>query len=493
MSTRTPDPHTHGDAPAVPTPRIRTAEEEAALRTAREEFLRAYPSFADTRRLDDLRASEYFRLDERGHVYLDYTGSSVHADSQVRKHMELVRAGVFGNPHSSNPTSAFSTRLMERTRARVLRYFNASPDDYAVVFTANATHALKLVGEAFPFEPGDQFLLTFDNHNSVNGIREFDRLRGARTSYVPVQPPSLRVDEPTLHAFLGMAREGGHNLFAYPAQSNFSGVQHPLEWIEKAQRRGWTVLVDAAAFVPSNRLDLSKWRPDFVTLSFYKMFGYPTGIGALIARWPALAMLRRPWFAGGTISVASVQADRHHLAHGAAAFEDGTVDFTNIPAVEIGLDYLDSVGVDFIHERVRCLTGWIIDRLLAMRHANGKPVIRLYGPRSTRMRGGTVTMNVFDARGQVIDHTIIEEHANRRMISLRTGCFCNPGAGEMAMGLSRDEIVSCFRSAGDHMEYEDFRRCIDDKSTGAVRVSVGIATNFADVHAFLEFAREFQE
>jgi len=472
---------------------MRSAEEESALRAAHAEFLRAYPAFAGTRRLDELRASEYFRLDERGHVYLDYTGSGVHADSQVRRHMDLVRSGVFGNPHSSNPTSAFSTGLLEGARARVLRYFNASPEDYSVVFTANATHALKLVGEAFPFETGDQFLLTFDNHNSVNGIREFDRLRGARTSYVPVQPPSLRVDEPTLDVFLGMARKDGHNLFAYPAQSNFSGVQHPLEWIERAQRRGWTVLLDAAAFVPSNRLDLSAWRPDFVTLSFYKMFGYPTGIGALIARWPALAMLRRPWFAGGTISVASVQADQHHLAHGEAAFEDGTVDFTNIPAVEIGLDYLDSVGVDLVHERVQCLTGWITDRLLAMRHKSGKPVIRLYGPRSTRMRGGTITMNFFDARGEVIDHTIIEERANRRMISLRTGCFCNPGAGEMALGLSRDEIVACFRSAGNHMEYEDFRRCIDGKSTGAVRVSVGIATNFADVHTFLEFAREFQE
>jgi len=375
----------------------------------------------------------------------------------------------------------------------VLEYFRASPDEYAVVFTANATHALKLVAEAYPFEPGDHYLLTFDNHNSVNGIREFDRARGAHTNYVPMLPPSLRVDEATLEVFLGMARPGGHNLFAYPAQSNFSGVQHPLEWIERAQRRGWDVLLDAAAFVPTNRLDLSVWHPDFVALSFYKMFGHPTGVGALVARWSALAKLRRPWFAGGTISVASVQADQYHLAHGAAAFEDGTLNYTNVPAVEIGLDHLESVGIDLIHDRVLCLTGWILDRLLALRHANGRPLVRLYGPRSMRMRGGTVTVNLFDAAGGVIDHTVIESRAAERMISLRTGCFCNPGAGEMALGLSRDEIVGCFVRVGDHMEYEDFRRCIDGKSTGAVRVSVGIATNFADVHAFLTFARTFIE
>ena len=55
--------------------------------------------------------------------------------------------------------------------------------------------------------------------------------------------------------------------------------------------RKWIVLLDAAAFVPTSRLDLSKWHPDFVTVSFYKMFGLPTGVGALIARKEAMAIL----------------------------------------------------------------------------------------------------------------------------------------------------------------------------------------------------------
>ena len=146
-------------------------------------------------------------------------------------------------------------------------------------------------------------------------------------------------------------------LFAYPAQSNFSGVQHPLDWIPLAQERGWDVLLDAAAFTPTNRLDLGRWRPDFVSQSFYKMFGYPTGVGCLIARKAALAKLRRPWFAGGTITVASVQGDRFYLAEGASAFEDGTPNYLAMPAVEFGLEYLSQIGIDTIHTRVRCLTG----------------------------------------------------------------------------------------------------------------------------------------
>ena len=62
-------------------------------------------------------------------------------------------------------------------------------------------------------------------------------------------------------------------------------------------------MLDAAAFVPTNRLDLSRYQPDFVPISFYKMFGYPTGICCLLARNQALTKLSRPWFAGGTTTL----------------------------------------------------------------------------------------------------------------------------------------------------------------------------------------------
>jgi selenocysteine lyase/cysteine desulfurase len=96
-------------------------------------------------------------------------------------------------------------------------------------------------------------------------------------------------------------------LFAFPAQSNFSGVRHPLEWVHDAQKRGYRVLVDAAAYLPSTALSLQDVPADFVVLSYYKLFGYPTGVGALVARHEALAMLRRRYFAGGSVQFVSVQ------------------------------------------------------------------------------------------------------------------------------------------------------------------------------------------
>jgi len=76
------------------------------------------------------------------------------------------------------------------------------------------------------------------------------------------------------------------------------------------------------------------------------MFGYPTGLGCLLARKPALEKLRRPWFAGGAVFAASIRGDAYYLADDEAGFEDGTVNYLDIPAVEIGLRHLDSIGME---------------------------------------------------------------------------------------------------------------------------------------------------
>ena len=453
-------------------------------------FLRAYPSYPSTNVIDELRATEYARLDLGGHIYLDYTGGGLYAESQLRRHNRLLSEHVFGNPHSSNPTSLAATQLVDHAREYVLKFFKADPDEYLAIFTPNASGALKLVGESYPFPKG-RYLLTFDNHNSVNGIREFAHARGADVTYIPVALPDMRVDASQLGRELSRPSKEGNNLFAYPAQSNFSSVQHPLDWIEEAHRHGWDVLLDVAAFVPTSQLDLSVVKPDYVPISFYKMFGYPTGLGALLARRKALEKLRRPWFAGGTITVASVQGDRYYLADGASAFEDGTIDYLNIPAVEIGLKHLESIGYDAIHDRVHALTGWLLDNLVQMKHSNGAPLVRVYGPTKMEGRGGAVTVNFYDKDNQALDHRFIEGQANEAGISLRTGCFCNPGAGEIALGISRVELDVCFTQPGheDRLTLDDFRHCIDGKSSGAVRISVGMVTNFKDIQGFLAFAR----
>jgi len=458
-------------------------------------FIKAYPAYKSTEKIDFLRAKDYARLDTLGQIYLDYTGGGLYAESQINKHQELLRNNVFGNPHSTNPTSIKSTELVENARAYVLEFFRANPAEYDVIFTSNASNSLKLIGESYLFDENSHYLLTFDNHNSVNGLREYAHSHGAKVTYIPVTLPEMRLPYEQIQDAWKQTNPKGHNLFSFPAQSNFSGVQHPLSWISDDKSQGWDVLLDAAAFTPTNQLDLSQISPDFVAISFYKIFGYPTGLGALIVRREILSKLRRPWFAGGTITVVSVQGDKHYFAEGHTAFEDGTVDYLNIPAVEIGLRHIREVGYEAIHERVQCLTGWLLDNLSTMKHGNGQSLVRVYGPLDNKMRGGTIAANFYNKDGKPYNHQFIEDQANKVNISLRTGCFCNPGAGEIALELSQPELSTCFSSLEhkNNLSLEDFRTCFKGQETGAVRVSVGIASNFADVYQLLKFLKGFLE
>jgi molybdenum cofactor sulfurtransferase len=484
-----------------------STSEPADMGRALARFLRSYPAFAKTGALDVLRASDYARLDEQGHTYLDYTGAGLFAQSQLRQHQELLMGAVFGHPHSQNRASRAMSQRIEATRAQVLEFFQAAPEEYEVIFTPNATGALRLVGESYPFGPDGRYLLTFDNHNSVNGIGQLARAKGANVSYVALGSSELRVPDdalaqhfshslpsPSLRFGAGPGR-GGHNLFAYPAQSNFSGVQHALEWVPQAQAAGWDVLLDAAAFVPTNRLDLSRWHPDYVALSFYKMFGYPTGTGALLVRRPALAKLRRPWSGGGTLTFSSVPAGAtgggYDRTSGGAGFQDATLDYLGIPAIDIGLRYIGSIGIDTIHTRVMCLTGWLLEALAALRHHHGGPVVRIYGPPGTGGRGGTIAMNFIGPSGELIDAGLVERCARAAGISLRSGGHCNPGARTFALGLSNEELVEVPKYK-DQMGFEQFLKVIDGQTTGAVRASLGLVTTFADVYRFWEFARSFR-
>jgi molybdenum cofactor sulfurtransferase len=434
----------------------------------------------------ELRQREYNILDMQGQTYLDFTGGNLYPRSLVLKHQELLLNHVLGNPHSTNPTSQKATQLVEETRQRVLEFFRAGKD-YTCIFTQNASAAMKIVGESYPFGPSSALLMLADNHNSVNGIREFCRKSGGRTTYVPVNYEDLQINEDLLREKL-LENSGGENsLFAFPGQSNVSGVKHPLEWIARAQEMGYDVLLDAAALVPSTRLDLSFWKPDFVSVSFYKIFGYPTGIGCLLVNKRVFEKLRKPWFAGGTVTLVSVVSQDRFLAGGHERFEDGTINYNNIPAVKIGLDFIDETGMERIQARVSELIISLANRLRQLKHDNGMPLVKIFGPEDFSRRGGNIILNFFDPDGEKHGFEEVENLANQEKISIRSGCFCNPGIDEINNCLSTSEIANYFTSR-DHGNYQDMIRFLG-KMRGATRISVGLASSEKDLDHFIRFAR----
>lgn len=280
-----------------------------------------------------------------------------------------------------------------------------------------------------------------------------------------------------------------NKLFAYPAQSNVSGIKHPLSYITMAQEKGWQVLLDAAAFVPADVLDLRDVQPEFVTMSFYKMFGYPTGIGCLLMRKDVFKQMKKPWYAGGTITLSSAGYRGHFLKDNEERFEDGTINFLQLPAVKTGLQFLQQTGVELIKTRINCLTQWLIQKLNTLQYPNGNALVKIFGSLNASHRGGTIVMNFYYSSGTVIPFWKVEAAANEQNISLRTGCFCNPGLDETNNKVQPGDLQYYFgsREKGDYFEMMD----VIKKLRGSVRISLGMVSNFTDVFRFYQFAKTF--
>jgi len=438
-----------------------------------------------------LRQREFACLDERGEVYLDYTGTGLAPSSLVEAHRAVLERGVFGNPHSSHAASRRSTALLDDAREAVLAFFGVDSSTHAVCFTANATAAVKLVAESYPFSDRHGLVLSTDNHNSLNGIREYARRAGAPICYAPLDD-ELRLDEPAGLLHTKSAWSGG--LVAFPAQSNFSGVRHPLRLVGDAHALGFDVLLDVAAFVPTCALDLRACTADFVALSFYKMFGYPTGVGALIARKDALARLQRPWFAGGTVDFASVQNDRHALRSTHEGFEDGTPNFLAVSAIPAGLAFLSGLRLGDIATRVHTLAEGLLLSLQSLRHSNGSPLIAIYGPRDMRDRGGIIAFNVLDVDGATVPYESVERELSGHDVFVRGGCFCNPGAAEAAFHFDRDATARCLASLTHTFTVERLAECLGPAvPVGALRASIGLPTNRRDLARAVSALVQFRD
>lgn len=196
---------------------------------------------------------------------------------------------------------------------RILKHFYTDATEYTVIFTSGTTASLKLIAESFLYHNENEtqtgsFVYLLDNHTSVLGMREY----ATNIEYFTQN----EIAEALLQNFNKQSNNNTNSLFVYPAQSNFSGTKYPLWWIKRIQdgalngaktdlnSKNWFVLLDAPCLLYNDVLDLSRFKPDFVTVSFYKMFGYPSGVGALLVRNSSGWVLRKKYFGGGTVSMA---------------------------------------------------------------------------------------------------------------------------------------------------------------------------------------------
>ncbi|KAK0657661.1 pyridoxal phosphate-dependent transferase [Cercophora newfieldiana] len=447
-------------------------------------------------------AVERFRNDEypmlQGSVYLDHAGTTPYSKSLMERFARDMTSNLFGNPHSASSSSQLSTSRIEDIRLRVLQFFNADPDEFDVVFVANATAGIKLVAEALRALPGGfDYLYYQSSHTSLVGVRE-----EARNS---ICLDDRQVEE-WLHGREPLSDPGdaGSRLFAYPAQSNMDGRRFPLRWADAARRTGASrgnrtyTLLDVAALVSSSPLDLSnaETAPDFVVLSFYKIFGFPD-LGALLVRREAEDAFRsRKYFGGGTVDMVVCVKEQWHAPKSQflhERLEDGTLGIHNIIALDAALDTHQQLFGSMID--VAAHTAFLSRRLhrglQSLRHSNGQSVCTIYSrnpDESFDSSGPVVAFNIRNCLGAWISLSEVEKLANLKNFHIRTGGVCNPGGISSALQLEPWEMKRNF-SSGFRCGTEN--EIIAGKPTGVIRASLGAMSIASDVDSFVDFIREF--
>ncbi|XP_076830610.1 molybdenum cofactor sulfurase [Brachyhypopomus gauderio] len=451
----------------------------------------------------DIIQREFTRIKDI--TYLDHAGTTLYPESHIKTFHEDITRNVYGNPHSHSPSSQLTHDTVESVRYRILEHMNTSPEEYSVIFTAGCTAALKLVADSFPWVSasaegsGSLFCYLTDNHTSVVGIRGVTGPQGVGA--VPVSPRDVeaRAQNNPVSGSSERACLAPH-LFCYPAQSNFSGRKYPLSYVRGIQsgrlypacehRGRWFVLLDAACFVACSPLDLKQHPADFVPISFYKMFGFPTGLGALLVRNEVAGLLRKGYFGGGTVSAYLVEEDYFvPKANLVSRFEDGTIPFLDIISLHHGFDALLKLtgGMRNVQLHTFGLARYTYMILSSLRHSNGRPVARIYCDsefENAAEQGAVINFNLLDCHGRVVGYSQVDKMACLFNIHLRTGCFCNTGACQANLIISNQEVKRNLQAGhvcGDNIDL------VEGRPTGSVRISFGYMSSFEDCQRFLKF------
>lgn len=450
----------------------------------------AQPGLA--RSVADVRSTQCPHLADA--CYLDAAAAPPVPSGLVTAVAQGLSGKLLSNPHSKSPSAVSTADQISATRLRIMREMFGIRDthDWSLVFTSGTTASLKLVGESFDWTP-------------TKGKRGFSYLVESHTSAVGIRDFSARCDVTSASFTAESAADVDHEgLVVLPLQCNATGKRYVD--LTKRLRRSMSdrtlVMVDAASYLSSSqRLDLSLWSaqevPDLVAFSFYKIFGYPTGLGGLLVRKSAAPrLLHKTYFGGGTVD--SILAEtrwtkpRKDLE---ARLEDGTSNIHGILAVNTALEYYEKAfgPWDSRGDYVAGLSSRLARAMECLQHGNGSPVVRIYRGREEGRAefGPIVNFNVLAADGTIVPPQEVDRLASISNIHLRTGRHCNPGFVTSQLGVTEAQLKQ---------EYADGVGCDDagdaalegsSKASASLRASLCLLNTIEDVERLVGFIARF--
>lgn len=184
---------------------------------------------------------------------------------------------------------------------------------YDMIFTSGTTEGLRLIAERFPWKPQcslchhqSVFLYAQNSQTSVMGMRNLATKQGRRficnswneITCMDVIDWDQQFGSGPWDSCTKCNVDDYPNLLVVPAECNFGGMRLDVAAIVQKTRRARTrwftvlpVVVDTAKLASTGPISLKQIDADFAVMSFYKLFGEPTGLGALLVKQSSIHLL----------------------------------------------------------------------------------------------------------------------------------------------------------------------------------------------------------
>jgi cysteine desulfurase/selenocysteine lyase len=337
-------------------------------------------------------------------IYLDSACQSLRPNSVI----EALNRYYLNEPacsgRSNHHLGESVTRQVDQSRMALSKFFHTAKKE-EIVFTRNTTEGINLVANSFGFKAGDTVLISDKEHNS-NLIPWQMQVKKSGINLKII--PSLQDNTFDMSAYEKMLDEKV-KLVSIGFTSNLDGVSIPAaEVVKAAHRVGAVVLLDAAQAAPHRPIDVKALDVDFLALSGHKMLG-PSGMGIFYGKLGLLEKVS-PFMVGGDTVAASTYDSCEFLAP-PEKFEAGLQDYAGIYGMGAAVEYLRTIGFDFIQKQECLLNEFITAEICTL------PGIHIIGPADPKLRGGILTF-YFDG---------IESHRVAIMLDQMAGVMVRSG------------------------------------------------------------------
>lgn len=348
------------------------------------------------------------RVNENPLLYFDNAASS-QKPQIVLDVIEHYYSNYNANVHRGIHTiSQEATIEMENAREKVKNFIHAK-EIYEVIFTRGTTEGINLVaaGIRHLINSSDEILITeLEHHSNIVPWQMLCKHTGATLKFIPMKDDGS-LDMEKLDELLTEKTK----LVAVNQISNALGVINPIDKIiDRARKVGAWVLIDAAQSVPHMPIDVQKMDCDFLVFSGHKMYA-PTGVGILYGKEEILNQLS-PYHGGGEM-IKEVWMDHSTYAGLPFKFEAGTPNIAGNIALGTAIDYINSIGIENIHQHEDELLNYATQRLSEI------PEVLIYAKDVPRSGAVSFNLNLDGVHpsdvGMILD---------KKGIAVRTGHHC---------------------------------------------------------------------